>query len=292
MNRLLLLGLASLALLLPVGSASALMIAPPSIPARVAAADAVIVGKVTALADKLVPAEVAKGDSRQMQIATVQVSDGVFGTKRKIVQIGFFPPPPPPPMGNLIGRPIRRFPTVQLTVGQEALIYLVRHPTKKDVYLAQNYYDVVNKKDNPNFARELDEARKAAGLLNDPKVGLTARNAELRLLTAGLLINRYRTQRPGSTKTAPVSAEESKQILSALAEADWGPQRGGRDWMMTPASLFFRLNLGPKDGWTPPADANRIPEAAKKWLVDNAGKYRLERFVWPGSDEVSPEPDK
>ncbi|MFO0878972.1 MAG: hypothetical protein U0840_16640 [Gemmataceae bacterium] len=284
---------ASLVLGLLAGPAQALMVAPPSPPARVAASDLVIVGKVEELAEKTIPAELSKGDTRPMQIASVLVKETVLGAPRKIVRVGFFPPmatPAPAPAGapRIM---IRRYPTVQLTAGQEAIFYLMRHPTKKDVYLAQMYSDVVNKKDNEQFARELEDIRRIAKLLADPAAGLTSKVATDRFSTAALLITRYKTQRPGNTKTVPISAEQSKQILQALAEADW-ERRGGGDWTLNPTSLFFRLNLQAKDGWSPPANAAEIPQAARKWLRDNAATYRLERFVWPSEEDVSAEPTK
>ena len=43
--------------------------------------------------------------------------------------------------------------------------------------------------------------------------------------------------------------------------------------------MFFRLGLTPKDGWTQPKDFNQTADEAKKWLKNNADKYRIERFV-------------
>jgi hypothetical protein len=48
---------------------------------------------------------------------------------------------------------------------------------------------------------------------------------------------------------------------------------------MGPQAMFFRLGLTAKDFWTPPANFKDTPEAAKKWLKDNAGAYRIQRYV-------------
>ena len=48
---------------------------------------------------------------------------------------------------------------------------------------------------------------------------------------------------------------------------------------MNPQNYFFRLGLTEKEGWKQPQDAAAIPDAAKKWLKDNAEKYRIERYV-------------
>ena len=46
-----------------------------------------------------------------------------------------------------------------------------------------------------------------------------------------------------------------------------------------PQMVFFRLQLTEKDGWKPPQDFQQQAEEAKKWLKDNADKYRIPRFV-------------
>ena len=48
---------------------------------------------------------------------------------------------------------------------------------------------------------------------------------------------------------------------------------------MTPQTMFYRLGVTAADGWTQPKDFKQFPEAAKKWLTDNADKYRIQRFV-------------
>jgi hypothetical protein len=264
--------------------ARALMIAATPIPLRVVGSDVVLVGKVTGFGAKLVPAEMTRGDDRQMQIATIQVSDTIVGKTTKEIKVGYFPPVVAP--GGGPGRPIRTYPTINLIVGQESLLFLTRHPTKKDVYVAQMYFDAVTKKDNPNFATELAETKKAARLMQNPMASLKSKDAEERYLTAAMLIARYRTHRLG-VKKEKVPVEESKLILTALAEADW-TTRSPRWFMMNPQTMFARLGLTNKDGWVPPKDFRKFPEEAKKWLKDNAEKYRFERMV---STEKKVEPD-
>jgi hypothetical protein len=270
-------GLMGLALVAP---AKALMIAPPALPLRVATVDAILVGKVTGFGPKLVKAEMFKGDMRDMQIANVKVSDTVLGKPAKEVKVGFFPAQGGPggvrPGG---GRPFIRRPGAQLTVGQEAMLLLTKHPTK-DVYTVEAYFNIINKKDNPNFAKELAEIKKSTKLLADPEKGLKSKNADDRFTTAAMLITRYRTPR-GNNATEFVPAAESKALLTALAEADWAPKVGGPrvGFALTPQTIFYRLNLEPKDNWTQPKDFKEFPAEAKKWLKENAGKYKMERYI-------------
>lgn len=282
-------GLSCLALATTPALAKAMMIAPPPLPQRVALADTIVIGKVTAFGDKLVSAKPpGGGDKVDYQIAVVQVEDAVLGAKdAKEIKVGFQPPPPPPQPGGPGPRPfIRRYPQFTLSLDQEALIFVTKHPTE-DFYLGQAYFDVINKTGNQDFDKNLDEVKRCVKLLADPMGALKGKNADDRFLTAAMLVARFRTQKPGETKSEPIDAEESKLILQALADADWTPKPGAGlgGLQMNPQAVFFRLNLTPADGWTPPKDAKEIPDAAKQWLKDNTGKYRIERFVAEKADK-------
>ncbi len=280
-------GLVCLALTSAVAPARALMIAPPSLPERVATSRLIVVGKVTGFGPRLIKAELFKGDTRELQIANLQVSESVLGKADKKIEVGFFPPAAAPGGGGRPIRPIRRFPTVQLKQDQEVLLFLTKHPTK-DIYLATNYYDVVSKTDNPGFARELDTVKKYAKLLGKPMDGLKSKDADERFLTAAMLIARYRTPPAGGGKfeTKEVPAEESKLILTALADADW-KKPNPQFFRLNPQGLFYRLGVTAADGWTPPKDFRTFPDEAKKWLKANAGKFRVKQFVAEGK---KPEP--
>jgi hypothetical protein len=269
---------------------SAMLIAPPAIPARVAAADLVVVGKVDAVSDKTVPAERFKGDTAHYRIVTVQVGEALFGRAGRQIKVGFVPPPPPPPPppgGRVVVSSGGRVPPINLTPGVEACLFLVKHPTK-DFYTVTAYYDVINKAGNPNFAATLAEVKRSAKLLTNAKAGLESKDKEERFLTAALLITRYRTPRivPGGAapKTAPLSVEESKLILEALADADWTATRPGM-FQLTPPQVFSRLGLTPADGWTQPKNFAQMQAEATKWVKANAGKYRIQRFVRDNNSE-------
>jgi len=277
-------GLSVLAVMAAPVFARAMMIAPAPIPQRVAQSDAVVIGKVTGFGDKLVNAKAIFGDAKvDYQIAIVRVEDAFLGAKdAKEIKVGFVPPPPPPvPMPGpgpvLI---IKRHPQFNLTLDQEACLFLVKHPTE-DFYVGVQYYDFINKTGDANFDKSMDEVRRAAKLLADPAAGFKSKEADDRFLTAALLVTRYRMRRVGGAgKTEPIDAEQSKQILQALADADWAPKVGGPvGFRLTPQRVFFQLGLTPKDGWTQPKDFNQTADEAKKWLQDNADKYRIEHFV-------------
>jgi hypothetical protein len=283
-------GLSCVALLASGTVAKALMIAPQPVPMRVASADLVVVGKVTGFADKLVKVKQNDNDMNpiEYQVAIVKVQKALVGGGKgmKEIRVGFIPAPAGgdvAPGGGPGIRPhirIRRYPTFSLSLNQEACMFLNKHP-KADFYVGQGFAGLINKEGNANFEKELAEVKQAAKLLADPKAGLKSDNADERLLTVGMLITRYRTpQQPqvGEPKTEPIDAKESKLILETLAKADW-KQMPTRPFQMTPQTVFFRLGLTEKDGWKQPQDFQKLPDAAKKWLEDNADTYRIQRFV-------------
>jgi hypothetical protein len=267
-------GLSCVAVLAAAVSARALMIAPPAVPQRVAAADAVVIGKVLKIEDKTVMLPRFPGDKEKAAhlVAVVRVDDAILGFKGKEVRVAWVPPQPNP-------RPIRRYPTVDLQVDQEACLMLKK--AEGDLYAVPAYYDVLQKNGNPAFAKDLELVRKSARLLADPKAGLEAKEAEDRYLTAAMLVTRYRPQQlvGQAPKEQPIDAEESKLILKALAEADWMNLAPGL-FRMTPQVTFAQLGLTAQDGWMQPQGGN-YAEAARKWLKDNANTYRVKKFVTP-----------
>jgi hypothetical protein len=279
MNKLLLLG--SVCLAFPAGILANTLPAPQPMPIRVAIADKVLVGKVARIDPKPVAANMFKGDTRQLKIATVAVEDTLTGKAVKEVKVGFFPPPPPPPPPKDKGPVavfVRHF-APQLAEKQEACFFLTRHPSLKDTYVVQAYTDVLNKAGNATFANTITDMKVFAGMLARPMRYLEGKNPRDRVTTAVMLIAKYRTPRVGSTKTALVSAKESKLLLQILADDDWARWKGLH--VVTPQDAFYRLGLTAKDGWTQPRDYQQYPDAAKKWLKANAGKYRITRFVAP-----------
>jgi hypothetical protein len=267
---------------------SALVImAPPPIPLRVARADLIVVGKVTKIEDKTVSAPAYPGakDKAEYQIAVVKVDDPVLNAKGiKEVRVGSIPTP----AGG--GRPIIRpgIRPVTLTEDEEACLFLTKHH-EGDFYIMPAYYDAVKKANNTNYEKEVDETKKAAKLIADPMASLKSKDAEERFQTAAMLIERYRTPKLSTTpaKQEPIDAAESKLILEALRDTDWTPPKPmpGRLQVLTPINSFFRLGLTKDDNWTPPTNG-KFAEAAQAWLKDNAGTYRIKKFVAETKDET------
>jgi hypothetical protein len=287
------------ALLTSASSASPMVIAPQPISQRTATADCIVVGKVTGFADKTVSAPRFPGDKDkgQYQIAIVKVETNLHGAKGvKEIKVGFIPPPAAPAGGP--GRPIRpgvrRPMTPSLALNQEALMFLTKHHDA-DFYIAPMYFSIVNKQGNANFDKEVDEAKHCIKLLADPKSGLEAKEENDRILTAGMLMARYRQYKPGAgkPKLEPIDAELSKKILLTLAGANWNarPPRPG-PLQMNPQMIFSQLQLTEKDGWKPPKDFKQFPEKAKEWCKENADKYVIKRYVFEKDDKKAKKDEK
>jgi hypothetical protein len=246
-----LVALAGLMFLTP--AVSAKRIAPPALADRIARADCIVVGKVTTIEEKTVKTP-ALGE---MALAVVKIETGLLGAKGLThVKVGFHPE--------------------ALKVGQEACFFLTKVPGQA-FFTAGGYLDVVNKAGMANFAQEVETIKRCTKLLEDPIKGLKSKEAGDRALAAALLVCRHGTPRHGAMKQEPIDAAESKLILETLAESDW--DRFDPILRAKTSTVFLRLGLTPADGFQQPADFRQFPAAAKQWLKDNAGKYRVKRFT-------------
>src|SRR5205823_788591 len=148
---------------------------------------------------------------------------------------------------------------------------------------------VVDKKagdgENPEYRDCLEDVQRAGKLLANPLKGLKDTDSENRFLTAALLLARYRNAHPGA-RQVEIPAEESKLILTALAEANWKEQNWRLGSLM-PQPTFLRLGLTDKDGWK--LTGGDFSSAAKEWLRTHGAKYRIKRFTIPSKNEAEPD---
>ena len=247
---------------------------PPPGPARVANADAVLVGKV----ESIEPQDVKVGLTTY-RIAIVRINDGVRGVKKeKTLRVGFTPIVEPKNDGKgpfVITSGAR---PVQLDVGQEGLFILTKH-AKENFYTIGGvigYY--LNSDKNKDFEKEVLAAKAAVKVMEDLQGSLKSKDADERLLAAAILIDRARTYRGPNSKQEPIDAAESKQIMQVLADADWQTGYNFGSLRPIPGQLFQRLNVTAKEGFTPPPGGD-YQAAARTWVRDNAQTYRIQRFV-------------
>lgn len=259
--------------------ARALVIAPPPPgPDRLNKVDAVVVGRIIAIEGKDVQAPmVAKGEKVTYRVAVISITEPIKGAKeQKMIRLGFLPPPTADQGGGIRRPPIRRFSPV-FEVGQDGMFFLTKH-FQESFYTAPMYYDFVASQ-NGNFNQEVKGVKLTLKLGKNLAAGLKSKDAEERLVVAGLLIQQYRQPIGRVLKQEPIPAEESKLILKAILEGNWKDNQGN----LNPWNLFNRLGVTDKDGWRVPQGNNLQQEdyhrAAKEWLEKNVDTYRIQKFV-------------
>jgi hypothetical protein len=262
----------------------------PQASRQVATSEVVVIGKVESLQDKTVKAKHYQSgvtEDLEYQVATVKIEDGLLGVKGLThIQVAY--PVVGAPGGGVGGGvdggggfarpPIRRGGVLPLTLtkDQEGCFFLVKHPTET-FYVAINSFDFMDKT-NPLFEKYAAVTKKCAIVLEDPEKGLKSKDAAERLLAANILLTRYRSPKFGGNKQEPIEAEQSKAILEAIAEADWA--KPDNETQTNAQNMFYLLGVTPADGWTQPTDFAQLPDAAKKWLKENAGTFRVKRLVF------------
>lgn len=267
-------GLAIFASMVP---ARALVVAPPPPgPDRLKNVDAIVVGRIIAIEGKDIQAPmVAKGEKVTYRVAVISVTDPIKGAKeQKMIRLGF---QPPPDANNQPGRIRRPFRSPVFEVGQDGMFFLTKH-FQEGFYTAPMYYDFVASQ-NGNFSQEVKTVKLTLKLGKNLAEGLKSKDAEERLVVAGILIQQYRQPMGRVIKQEAIPAEESKLILKAILEGNWKDNQGNSN----PWNLFNRLGLTDKDGWRFPQGNNLQQEdfhrAAKEWLGKNADTYRIQKFV-------------
>ena len=278
MSRYLLVPLVALVVAVPAAAKRAP--APPPV-ARALRADAVFVGKVTAIEKDTVDVAPHAGDPTTVahKIAVVKVETplaGVTGTTH--VKVAFVPPPPP---GT---RPVRSgAPAAAPTEGQEALFFLTKHPGG-DYYAMPWAFPPVDAKD-ATFKAEVENAKRALAVLADPVKGLKAEKQADRFFAATALVTKYRThpENAEDVESVKIPAEESQLILKAIAEQkDWTATSG----VAAATQAMFMLGLTEEDGFKTPTARqpgvnpnDQFRDLFVKWL-DGPGKtYQLSRLV-------------
>jgi hypothetical protein len=264
-----------LALLSTTGQAKRLMPIAPSIPNRVAAAETIVLGKVDRIEGQSVEVSESPHEKEKKEyfVAMVRIEEAVKGavglTDLKVA----FPAMPANSKNIPNGGDDYR---LQLETNQEVCLFLKPHHSGKFL-VAACYYPSFDKKDT-NFEKNWKWTQQCGKLLANPEKGLQAKDSDERFLTAAMLILQYRTRQfmpKADAKEEPIPANQSQLILQALAEANWEKPKEDLGYEMRPESLFSRLNLTPKDGWNQAVTS----DAAKKWLKENAERYRIKRFL-------------
>lgn len=233
----------------------------PPIWSRLARADTVILGTVEAIEDKTIEAvaDPTAKEKHTYKIARVKVDEVLVGKKDlKEIKVGFFKDD-------------------QLKPEMQACFILTPHYKEAFHHFSDAQYDLFTQ-DSINYNVWTKVLREAGKCLESPNETLKSQEPRERLLTAAVLVSRYRE--PVGTKTEPIDAEQSKLLLRALRDADWGKE--DKPFRLHPLPVFKLLGVTEKDGLNLPKDPKDITGArlaTENWLIDNHAKYRITKFV-------------
>lgn len=164
----------------------------------------------------------------------------------------------------------------------EGLYFLERHHSGEFytiLHFVPKYY-------GKSFDRDAKDARRYLKLLADPLVSLRSKEPDDRLTTAVLLLTRHQAFR--SAKTVPIPARESKLILGALAEVDWGHDQNAplHPYQVTHAlwrhSQIQAMKAGEvfKEPVLPGKTFAEQSDFLRKWVEKNRDTYRIECSVY------------
>lgn len=251
---------------------------------KVARAEIVVAGKVSAIEKDLVNAIRFPGDTEKVghKVAVIKIDKGLVGGQGVThVKVGFVPPPPVDP--NAPVRPGRGgFQQFELKEGQEGVFFLTKHPSG-EFYTASPMMAPLDSKAE-NYKAQTEMVAKAAAIFADPMKLLKSDKAGERYFAATALLTRYRSypETGGEVDTVKVPAEESKLILKALAEGDW--KKYDPD-TINGMQAFYQLGLTDMDGWKQPQPkpgtdfAETMKEAFVKWLAGAGKDYQIGKLV-------------
>ncbi|VTR98069.1 unnamed protein product [Gemmata massiliana] len=254
-------------------------------------ADAVVIGKVSAIEKELVSATPVPGapDKLSYKIGVIKIETGLAGTANVThIKVGFLPPAPvaPAPAGAPPGRPIRGgLPPINLTEGQEGLFYLTKHHSG-DFYTISPMMPPTDAKAE-DYKAQIEQVKKGLAVLADPVKALKSEKADDRAFAAHVLVNKYRAypEGGGEVEDAKVPAEESQLVLKAIAAGNWKPDPNAKD-AINFYQAFGMLGLNDdQDGWKYPMAkpgedfTDKTKEAFVKWLDGPGKSYQINKFV-------------
>jgi hypothetical protein len=240
----------------------------------------VIVGKVTSVEKETVEAPLYPGAPNKVahKIAVVKIETNLAGAPALThVRIGFVP------SGTAGIRPGRGPENPELKEGQEWLFFLTKHSDASFYTIPYMTPPVESKA--ADFKGQVENTKKILTVIADPAKALKAEKAEERFQAAVALVTKYRTPFDGTpeVEVAPLSSDESRPILKALAEGVW--KRDQAVGQLNGLAAFFQLGLTEADGWNGPVAkagedfAETTRQAFIKWLDGRGKEYKINRLV-------------
>ena len=233
------------------------------LPDRIARSDIVVLGRVVAMEPKDVEAVLSLAHPYRLdyRIAVVKVAEVIHGPKDvKQLRLGFVSPD----QNRAVDKTGKNMPSLgqadfrSVKEGQDGLFFLRKHH-QSDFYVNTMLIGgFLPSGAAPEFAKNLEIARRLSKVLEFPLEALKADNASNRFLAATMLINRYRLDGIKASKLPEkgIDAEESKLLLKTLAEAEWKDVKEAitinNMYPPHPYRVFLQLGVTKADGYDPP----------------------------------------
>ncbi|QEL20294.1 hypothetical protein [Limnoglobus roseus] len=249
--------------------------APPGVAIRAASADVVVTGKVTAIEKDEVELPSYPGSSQKVsyKVAVVKIADALHGAKNEThIKVAF-----QPAAGGGRRGAMSMF---DFQEGAEGLFFLAKQADAGVYTFNWNSQPIEAKAEN--YKADLELAKKAVAVFEDPMKSLKTKENADRYFAAAMLVAKYRTAPAGGAKTELVPADESKLILQTILESDWSKADTG---VPAPYQTFTRLGMTAADKWKPAAfngngDFNAHMKAEfQTWLDGDGAKYQIKKFV-------------
>lgn len=248
-------------------------------------ADAVVVGKVTAIEKDTVDATPLPGaaDKVTYKVAVIKVESGLAGAANVThIKVGFIPPAPVDPAAP--ARPSRGgFQPVNFTVGMDGLFYLTKHHSGE--FYVVNPMLAPAEATTDGYKEQVALVRRGAAVLADPAKALKAEKAGDRSFAAVVLVHKYRAYpESGEVAVVKVPADESRLVLKALAEGIWKADPADPQ-APTAYQAFGQLGLTDADGWKYPVVkpgedfTEKTREAFAAWVAGAGKDYQINKLV-------------
>jgi hypothetical protein len=252
-------------------------------------AELVLIGKVADIEPDLLMVEQTPGAAKvAYMVANVQIQEALLGGKGVThVRVAYTSNVQTPYVNRGGLKRIRArssYPVSNgLIQGQEACFLLKRVPGSDCYALAGPQLDT----SDSTYTNELAGVKKILKAIGNPMEALRSKETGDRQLAACALLLHYRG---GSAPNAPMAneaipTEQSKLILQALGEMNWGENPFDQNGVLSLQNVFWLLEVSDKNGWKQPQpkddeDYNTVmTDAVSKWIKENAGKFPIQRLV-------------
>jgi hypothetical protein len=253
------------------------------LPARVALADLIVIGRIDAKDAKMVEVLPSPGskDKAAYRTCVLKAEEVLWGDKAaKEFRIGF---------ATKVVSGLGPGEWLRYQPGHAGVFFLKRHHAGDffvNFSLSNGLSRGVPKGGGFGTPGDYDEqvraVRKMVKMLEDPVTTLQGKNDADRYIGLTMLIEHYRSRgvKDPRWEEKPVDPKVSKLLLKVLAEADWNADRLVDYYPPHPYSLFQQLGVTNKDEYDPPTDDERKTFAAtQRWLLTHQETYSVKRFT-------------